>query len=101
MTDALSAWENEGGALAWPSAGVPRGTDSDVNEILRHLGAAVVEHWNELPQHFKQNLFRELSAQPTGLSQKSLKERMARYLHVNGRPDRPRIELRPIMRSAE
>ena len=85
MRDALSAWENEGGACVWPeSADVPSRTTPNGDEILKYLGGAVVTHWDELPQHFKQALFRELSA--IGPGQKSLKERIARYLHVNGGP---------------
>jgi hypothetical protein len=85
MRDALSAWENEGGAWVWPeSADVPYRTTPNGDEILKYLGGAVVTHWDELPQHFKQALFRELSA--IGPGQKSLKERIARYLHVNGGP---------------
>jgi len=83
MRDALSAWENEGGAWAWAeSADVPSRTTPNGDEILKYLGGAVVAHWDQLPQHFKQTLFQELSAiEP---SRKSLKERIARYLHVKG-----------------
>jgi len=93
MKEALSVWENEGGAWAGPkSADVPSRTIPNGDEILKYLGGAVVAHWDELPQHFKQALFRELSAiEP---SQKSLKERIARYLHVNGGPKL--IEYGPI-----
>jgi len=93
MRDALSVWENEGGAQGWSeSADAPSRTAPNGDDILAHLGGAVVAHWDELPQHFKQALFRELSAiEP---SQKSLKERIARYLHVNGGPKL--IEYGPI-----
>ena len=85
MRDALSAWENEGGAWGWlQGADVLSRTTPNGDEILTHLGSAVVAHWDELPQHFKQALFRDLSA--IGPGQKSLKERIARYLHVNGGP---------------
>ena len=76
MRDALSAWENGGGAWAWPeNADAPSRTIWDGDEILKYLGGALVAHWDELPQHFKQALFRELAAQTMGSDQKSLKER--------------------------
>lgn len=85
MRDALSAWENEGGAWVWPgTADAPSRMISDGDEILKYLGGAVVAHWDELPQNFKQALFRELSAQTVGPDPKNLKERLARYLHTNG-----------------
>jgi hypothetical protein len=85
-TDALSVWENEGGGLgAIQSTSVSSRANINDDEILRHLGHALVSHWHELPQPFQQSLFWELSTQKIGAGQQGLKGSIARYLHVNGR----------------
>jgi hypothetical protein len=88
--DALSVWENEGGGLGMiRRANVTPRTNKNDDEILRHLGSALVCHWDELPQAFKQTLFRELSTQKVGAGQQGLKASIARYLHINGRSGKP------------
>jgi len=47
---AVSAWENEGGALAQSSHVERSGTENQgMEDILVHLGSLVVSHWESLP----------------------------------------------------
>jgi len=81
--DALSVWENEGGALeqlSHPAASC----DANSDDILVHLGMSVVSHWESLPVPFKRTVFRKGAISGGGLSS-DLKARMARFLHANKR----------------
>lgn len=81
--DALSVWENEGGALEQPSH--PEAScDANSDDILVHLGMSVVSHWESLPVPFKRTVFRKGAISGRGVSS-DLKARMARLLHANKR----------------
>jgi hypothetical protein len=85
--DAVSAWENEGGAFDKPeTADTASLIEREDEQILQELGVALVAHWRELPQRFKQTLFWELSKQNTRVGRQWMKERAARYLHNYGNP---------------
>jgi len=75
----LSSWENEGGAPAAVPGAKGRYTPDD---IFHRLGQSVVTHWNELPHSFKQTVFQEIESECDELHP-GLKQRAARYLHVN------------------
>jgi len=89
----LSAWENEGGALAPDWADNRRGQvepSSEEQRILGRLGSGVVAEWKDLPTEIQRRLFNHAtssavaSCDPIGG-----KEQIARFLHaiVNERDD--------------
>ena len=82
---AVCAWENEGGALA-PHSHVELSVaeNQGTEDILIHLGSLVVSHWESLPIRFKRTVFRP-GAVKEDVPKSNLKERMARFLHVNNK----------------
>jgi hypothetical protein len=81
----LLAWENEGGALELslhPEAS--NDASNDPEDILIHLGRSVVAHWDSLSLPFKRTAFREIAVK-VDEPRADLRERMARYIHINHR----------------
>ena len=84
LAKALGRWDNEGGALGWP-------TDMEIKpetsltsaeeRILRYLGAAVIMQWNDLPTEFQRVLFEDASSMVTAARQFQLKQQIAQFLH--------------------
>ena len=84
LAKALGRWDNEGGALGWP-------TDMEIKpetsltsaeeRILRYLGAAVIMQWNDLPTEIQRKLFEDATSMNDPARQFELKQLIARFLH--------------------
>jgi hypothetical protein len=83
--EGLLAWENEGGAFG-PAHGFDGSANSNdkCEEIFVQLGRSVVDHWDELPLHFKELVFRDIATRE-GQPDIGLKGRIAKYLHAHHR----------------
>ena len=73
---AVSSWENEGGAHRHP---LPLAEDDE--RMLRRLGAAVILLWNSLPSHIQRRLFARALTVDVEAHALPLNERIARFLH--------------------
>jgi hypothetical protein len=83
---ALARWETEGGALgpSWSAgAGTRLPLTAEEEHILERLGAAVLLHWNDLPNPIQRALFESATsvAEPGGIVH--LKDQVARFLHTH------------------
>jgi hypothetical protein len=75
-SQAVSSWENGGGAHALP---LPLAEDDE--RMLRRLGVAVILLWNSLPSHIQRRLFARALTVDVENQEIPLKERIARFLH--------------------
>jgi hypothetical protein len=75
-SQAVSSWENEGGAHQLP---LPLAEDDA--RMLRQLGAAVILQWNSLPSHIQRRLFTRALTVDVEAHAIPLSERIARFLH--------------------
>ena len=95
---ALAGWDDEGGFSRWASA-EDRDRQASLAEeeegILRHLGAAVVARWNDLPTDVQRELFRHAVSVGEPSRTAELKERIARFLH--GFCQRSRQQVSPVL----
>ncbi len=83
---ALADWDDEGGFSRRASAeGRDRQASLAEEEegTLRHLGAAVVARWNDLPTAVQRELFRHAVSVGEPSRTAELKERIARFLHAH------------------
>jgi hypothetical protein len=80
----LSAWENEGGALA------PDGADNhrrefepspEEQQILEQLGIGVVAEWKNLPTEIQRRLFNRATSATASRNPRHAREQIARFLH--------------------
>ena len=81
---ALARWEGEGGATRQASRG--RCDDLyalsvDEERVLRNLGAAVIDQWNDLPMPIQRRLFARATAMGNPLGPAQSKQQIARFIH--------------------
>jgi hypothetical protein len=81
----LSAWENEGGALA-SGSGYPARTTfaAEEQQVLRILGASVALEWKKLPTRIQRRLFEHATSNGATCASMREKEHIARFLHSIG-----------------
>lgn len=77
----LSAWENEGGALASNDHRQQVESGSGEQQILRRLGSGVVAEWKNLPTEIQRRLFNHATA-AASCDPAGGKEQIARFLHT-------------------
>jgi len=81
----LSAWENEGGALAPDWADNRRRQfepSSEEQQILGRLGCGVVAEWKNLPTEIRRRLFNRATSVAAFNDPTRGKEQVARFLHA-------------------
>jgi hypothetical protein len=76
---ALSRWEGEGGALA-PTGAADSIEDSELR-ILARLGAALLDHWSQLPPGLQGNVMHRARTLGGPGDHARVKEKLARFLH--------------------
>ena len=61
---------------------------AEEEHILRHLGAAVIMHWSNLPKKLQRELFDSAGAMGDLSSTKTLRTQIARFLHKHNDDNR-------------
>lgn len=77
LVRALGRWEGEGGAVE------EDGLAASESNVLKHLGAAVVLAWNELPQDIQRALFLQALAVNESYDPVELRRQIGRFLHLH------------------
>jgi hypothetical protein len=78
----LSAWENEGGALASDCDHPPQTAfAAEEQQILCRLGASVALEWKSLPTRIQRRLFQHAMSNAARCDSVREKEQIARFLH--------------------
>ena len=81
---ALAGWEAEGGALLDSLQMLHGGSqvaESDTDELLERLGAAVVSEWNILSMPVRRTLFERAARVPRSCDAGRVRAQLARFLH--------------------